>query len=83
MDPNWFRTRKVRDDLYVTREVHFYEGNRANIWLVKGATKDVIIDTGRWSDLYCCLGSKFCFTLEPFHKQRVQLQCLYVKYSGT
>ena len=47
MEPNWFSTRKVRDDLYVTREVHFYEGNRANIWLVKGATKDVIIDTGR------------------------------------
>ena len=47
MAQNWFSTREVRDGLYVTREDHFYDGNRANIWLVKGATKDVIIDTGR------------------------------------
>ena len=36
----------VRDDLHLTREVHFFEGNRANIWLIKGPSKDVIIDTG-------------------------------------
>ena len=30
----------------MTREQHFFEGSRANIWLVKGPTKDVVIDTG-------------------------------------
>lgn len=52
MNPNWFSTRKVHDGLYVTRELHFFEGNRANIWLVKGPTKDVIIDTGSITEAF-------------------------------
>lgn len=46
MTSNWFTTSKLRSDLYLTREEHFFEGNRANIWLVKGPSKDVVIDTG-------------------------------------
>lgn len=46
MNPNWFNTRKIRDGLYLTTEDSFYDGNRANIWLIKGPEKDVIIDTG-------------------------------------
>ena len=43
---NWFLTRKVFDDIYLTTEHQFFEGNRSNIWLIKGPAKDVIIDTG-------------------------------------
>ncbi len=46
MNPNWFSTVRVREGLYLTKELHFYEGNRANIWLLRGPGKDVIIDTG-------------------------------------
>ena len=42
----WFITRKISENIYVTTEPHFFAGNRANIWLVKGPDKDVIIDTG-------------------------------------
>ncbi|ELT90809.1 hypothetical protein CAPTEDRAFT_89884 [Capitella teleta] len=43
---DWFLTRKVADNIYLTTEEHFFEFNRCNIWLIKGPTKDVIIDTG-------------------------------------
>ena len=46
MNPSWFSTSKRREGLYLTREEHFFEGNRANIWLIKGPAKDVVIDTG-------------------------------------
>lgn len=46
MNPNWFSSTKVREGLYLTRELHFFEGNRANIWLLKGPARDVVIDTG-------------------------------------
>ena len=46
MNPEWFSTSGVREGLYLTREVQFFEGNRANIWLLKGPGRDVIIDTG-------------------------------------
>lgn len=42
----WFLTRKVADNIYLTTEEHFYEINRCNIWLIKGSAKDVVIDTG-------------------------------------
>ena len=42
----WFETSEIRENLHLTREIHFFEGNRANIWLVNGPNKDVIIDTG-------------------------------------
>ena len=42
----WFKTVKCSDWLYVTTEPYFTIDNRANIWLVKGANKDVVIDTG-------------------------------------
>ena len=46
MNQSWFTTKKIRDGLYLTTEDNFYEGNRANIWLIKGPETDVIIDTG-------------------------------------
>jgi glyoxylase-like metal-dependent hydrolase (beta-lactamase superfamily II) len=42
----WFTTRKVQDDLYCIQEVHYWEWNRANIWLIKGQKQDLLIDTG-------------------------------------
>lgn len=43
---NWFATRKISDDLYCINEIHYWEWNRANIWLIKGQTQDLLIDTG-------------------------------------
>jgi len=43
---HWFYTESVHDWLYLIRELNFFEGNRCNIWLIKGSTHDVIIDTG-------------------------------------
>lgn len=42
----WFATRKVSDGLYCINEVHYWEWNRANLWLIKGQTQDLLIDTG-------------------------------------
>ena len=46
MGSNWFTTEKVADNIYLTREMQFFEGNRSNIWLIKGPQRDVIIDCG-------------------------------------
>ena len=46
MDPDWFTTKRVADGLFLTTEDKFFEGNRSNIWLVKGPGKDVVIDCG-------------------------------------
>lgn len=46
MDQSWFTTKKVANNIYLTKEMKFFEGNRANIWLIKGTQKDVIIDCG-------------------------------------
>ncbi len=42
----WFATRKINDSLYCINEVHYWEWNRANLWLIKGQTQDLLIDTG-------------------------------------
>ncbi|KAK2186978.1 hypothetical protein NP493_181g00013 [Ridgeia piscesae] len=46
MNPTWFTTRKVADNIYLTCEESFNEGNRCNIWLIKGPGRDVVIDCG-------------------------------------
>jgi glyoxylase-like metal-dependent hydrolase (beta-lactamase superfamily II) len=46
MNLDWFSSHKIRDGLYVIKEHHFFEGNRCNIYLIKGPSKDVVIDTG-------------------------------------
>lgn len=46
MASSWFKSSKIRDGLHLTNETYFFEGNRANIWLIKGPSKDVVIDTG-------------------------------------
>jgi len=43
---SWFATHKINEDLYRINEVHYWEWNRANIWLIKGKTQDLLIDTG-------------------------------------
>lgn len=43
---SWFVTRKINDSLYCINEVHYWEWNRANLWLIKGQTQDLLIDTG-------------------------------------
>jgi glyoxylase-like metal-dependent hydrolase (beta-lactamase superfamily II) len=42
----WFATRKVCEGLYCINEIHYWEWNRANLWLIKGRDRDLLIDTG-------------------------------------
>lgn len=42
----WFSTQKISDELYLITEPHYYWFNRANLWLIKGQTQDLLIDTG-------------------------------------
>jgi len=42
----WFTTQQIRADLYLITEPHYYWYNRANLWLIKGQTQDLLIDTG-------------------------------------
>ena len=42
----WFVTRKISEDLYCINEAHYWEWNRANLWLIKGEKQDLLIDTG-------------------------------------
>ena len=44
--PSWFNTRMIESDLYLTTEDYYYHGNRANSWLIRGISRDVVIDTG-------------------------------------
>jgi glyoxylase-like metal-dependent hydrolase (beta-lactamase superfamily II) len=43
---SWFSTQKISDRLYLITEPHYYWYNRANLWLIKGKTQDLLIDTG-------------------------------------
>ncbi|MBD2120741.1 MBL fold metallo-hydrolase [Trichocoleus sp. FACHB-262] len=43
---HWFSTQRLRDDLYLITEPHYYAYNRANLWLIKGQTQDLLVDTG-------------------------------------
>ena len=43
---SWFSTKRIREDLYLITEPYYYWYNRANLWLIKGQTQDVLIDTG-------------------------------------
>lgn len=43
---HWFSTQRIRGDLYLITEPHYYWYNRANLWLIKGQTSDLLIDTG-------------------------------------
>ncbi|MBW4442732.1 MAG: MBL fold metallo-hydrolase [Plectolyngbya sp. WJT66-NPBG17] len=42
----WFSTQKVNHGLYLITEPHYYWWNRANLWLIKGRDRDLLIDTG-------------------------------------
>jgi glyoxylase-like metal-dependent hydrolase (beta-lactamase superfamily II) len=43
---SWFSTQRIQDQLYLITEPHYYWYNRANLWLIKGQTQDLLIDTG-------------------------------------
>ncbi|AFY74851.1 Zn-dependent hydrolase, glyoxylase [Synechococcus sp. PCC 7502] len=43
---SWFSTERISDNLYLITEPHYYWYNRANLWLIKGRTQDILIDTG-------------------------------------
>ena len=42
----WFTTTKIHEGLYCIQEPHYWQWNRANLWLIKGQTQDLLIDTG-------------------------------------
>ena len=42
----WFATRQINPGLYCIGERHYWEWNRANLWLIKGQKQDLLIDTG-------------------------------------
>lgn len=42
----WFATHQINEQLYCLNEIHYWEWNRANLWLIKGQTQDLLIDTG-------------------------------------
>ena len=49
MDNNvceWFSVEKIEDNLFQITEPFFFEGNRCNIWLLRGGHSDLIIDCG-------------------------------------
>lgn len=43
---SWFTTKKINENLFLTTEDHFFQGNRSNIWLLRGTARDLIIDCG-------------------------------------
>ncbi|XP_043546831.1 metallo-beta-lactamase domain-containing protein 2-like [Chiloscyllium plagiosum] len=42
----WFYHQRLADGLYLIRERYFESGNRANMWLLRGSDRDVVVDTG-------------------------------------
>ncbi|XP_067871837.1 acyl-coenzyme A thioesterase MBLAC2-like [Heterodontus francisci] len=46
MDGDWFWVQQVADGLYLIRERYFQSGNRANIWLLQGSQRDLVVDAG-------------------------------------
>ncbi|PZD73865.1 Hydroxyacylglutathione hydrolase GloC [Acaryochloris thomasi RCC1774] len=46
INDRWFTTERISDDLYLITEPHYFWWNRANLWLIKGQTQDLLIDTG-------------------------------------
>ena len=43
---SWFSIEQKKDNLFLITEPFFYEGNRCNIWLLKGGHTDLVIDCG-------------------------------------
>ncbi|XP_051876494.1 metallo-beta-lactamase domain-containing protein 2 [Pristis pectinata] len=43
---DWFWHREVSDGLYLIRERFFEAGKRANMWLVQGSQRDLVVDGG-------------------------------------
>ena len=43
---SWFSTQKISDRLYLITEPHYCWSNRANLWLIKGQTQDLLLATG-------------------------------------
>jgi glyoxylase-like metal-dependent hydrolase (beta-lactamase superfamily II) len=43
---SWFSTERINEGLHLITEPHYYAYNRANLWFIKGQTRDLLIDTG-------------------------------------
>ena len=43
---SWFSVEQRKDNLFLVTEPFFFEGNRCNIWLLRGGHTDLIIDCG-------------------------------------
>ena len=43
---SWFLVKKIQSNLFLVTEPFFYEGNRCNIWLLRGGHSDLIVDCG-------------------------------------
>ncbi|XP_067838408.1 metallo-beta-lactamase domain-containing protein 2 [Heptranchias perlo] len=43
---DWFWRQEVADGLFLIRERFFESGHRANIWLLQGSLRDLVIDAG-------------------------------------
>jgi glyoxylase-like metal-dependent hydrolase (beta-lactamase superfamily II) len=65
-NPVWFNTQQIDSHLFLTTENHFFEGNRSNIWLIRGVARDLIIDCG----LGVCNLKKHLENLHLLNKER-------------
>ncbi|XP_038654551.1 metallo-beta-lactamase domain-containing protein 2-like [Scyliorhinus canicula] len=45
-DGEWFWRQRLADGLYLIRERFYESGNRANMWLVQGSERDLVVDAG-------------------------------------
>jgi glyoxylase-like metal-dependent hydrolase (beta-lactamase superfamily II) len=43
---HWYQTQRIEEGLYLITEPHYYWYNRANLWLIKGRERDLLVDTG-------------------------------------
>ena len=43
---SWFSAKQIKENLFLITEPFFFEGNRCNIWLIKGDHTDLLIDCG-------------------------------------
>ena len=69
--PSWFTTQQIDSNIYLTTENHFFEGNRCNIYLIRGPARDLIIDCG----LGVCNLRKHLESLQLLDKER---ECIVV-----
>jgi glyoxylase-like metal-dependent hydrolase (beta-lactamase superfamily II) len=43
---SWFTTQEIDHGMYLITEPYYFSYNRANMWLIKGQNRDLLVDTG-------------------------------------